>query len=255
MKSISSVLFTLCLVVIWLNPGLAQEKSIVMTPQELQAVRNPIYKSLLSRVQNSRNLDRLKAIGFKESEAEWYAAMGYSDTAIRALKINGLQFHKAVFSDCIVIGTVSYLEYDSSYTPYHTIAYVSVDTFLRNDYNITNRMIPVVMQSGPLGRGISTRLTPEDELGQGDHVLLFLSALGLLVDRQYELPRYSGYYEKMLQDEKIRFVITGSSGGTFWIAGDRVMRFGEQGRLSDLLNGIARVLRILNRLPAATGKH
>ena len=86
-------------------------------------------------------------------------------------------------------------------TPYHTIAYVDAEYFLRNDYNVSKYRIPIMIESGP-----NYTRVPDDTLGLGNHVLLFLSSSSLINFAHHFL---QDYYNQLINDSTVRFRISG----------------------------------------------
>ncbi|MFZ1080625.1 MAG: hypothetical protein WAO19_01720 [Candidatus Kryptoniota bacterium] len=148
------------------------------------AQTNPVYHRM---VQNGWKYPFEK--GFRkltphEVDAEFNSSMGYDSATVANLKKIDVDTEEkaAALSDCIVIGTVSKIEHPSWPRPwYHTVAYVQVDEFLRNDYGLPKGEVAVLEVSGPTGRPHEVmEQIGEDTLSAGEHVLLFLSASGLI---------------------------------------------------------------------------
>ena len=143
--------------------------------------------------------------------------MGYNDSIVLNLKKIGVDISKlfhvykpfdekalTTLSDCIVIGTVERKEYPLQEDDFfHTIAYIKVEEFLRNDYNLSKSEIPVMIRSGPTASEGRMIQVGEDTLKIGENVLLFLSANELIyeskVNNQHKL------YNQLINDPVIRF--------------------------------------------------
>jgi hypothetical protein len=207
---------------------------------DMTAQLNPVYL----QIQKNR-----KAISKGRHEirpgltfVEYYVDMGYDDATLARLKkigvdVEGTLFkrelnekEKAVRSDCIVIGTVVRLEHPNDTTggrttpEYNTIAYIDVEEYLRNDYHLTQSTIPVVIQSGPQVERIG-----EIKLQTDEHVLLFLTATGVIAYAEYNTP--PAYFKKVIQDTTVRFEILGFDGKYVFFS-DKVWGSPERGSRS-----------------------
>jgi hypothetical protein len=152
-------------------------------------------------------------------DKEFLSSFGYNDTIISNLKKIGVDFallrsiygHSndkifAALSDCIVIGTVERKEYPLKEDDFfHTIAYIKVEEFLRNDYNLSKSEIPVMVRSGPTFSKLIMMQEGEDTLRIGENVLVFLSAHSLIMFAYNN--QMDKLYEELLNDPIIRFKI------------------------------------------------
>lgn len=182
--------------------------------------------------------------------AEYYVELGYDDSILARLKKAGVEVEanlfkrdlnekeKAVRSDCIVIGTVVRFEHpeptqeDSMRPIYGTTAFVKVDEFLRNDYHISNDVIPVLIESNVVG---ALTLKPNER------VLLFLSAWSVITNWEYNTS--PAYYAKMIRDTTIRFEIVGYD-GKYLISSDNMNCIAdkESRNLIDIKNEIKTIV-------------
>jgi hypothetical protein len=223
---------------------------------DLVSQLNPVYL----QVQKNR-----KAISKGRREirpgltiVEFYVDMGYDDAILARLKKVGVDVEgtlqetnlnekeKAVRSDCIVIGRVIRLEHpcdtsNGKTSPtYNTIAYVGVEEFLRNDYHMKKGVIPVMLHSGPMQQYIEEILLTYDE-----HVLLFLSAIGVLSYAEYNSRPED--YNKLIEDATIRFRISGY--GKYLISSGKVNCNAdkESKNLIDVKNDIKTIVNAIKK--------
>ncbi len=158
------------------------------------AQENPVYKKMIERGWTPLPKNDKTELTHEQMDEEFLVSMGYNDTIISNLEKIGVDFtllpmygHSddkifAALSDCIVIGTVERKEYPLQKGDFfHTIAYIKVEEFLRNDYNLSKIEIPVMINSGPTYTGEIMIQVGEDTLKIGENVLLFLSASGLIM--------------------------------------------------------------------------
>jgi hypothetical protein len=197
---------------------------------------NPIYQSIQK---NRKSLAEhpVPQLG-RFDKVDYIRLMGYDSTAIANLENIGVNFselwrnmnlneqEKAVRADCIIIGTVAKVDHfrnpRGKFIDFATTAYVEVEEFLRNDFNLPKRHIPIKIETGP-GVGVSG----EDTLGLGEHVLLFLGAAYLMEYAERYLPEY---YERSINDSTIQFQIIGFR-SKYIIKSDRASnRFNERNR-------------------------
>ncbi len=244
--------------------GSAQKRFPHAPPDELKAVTNPVYKSILIVSQDTQRQKRLERVGIPGEAAELIAALGYTDSSIILLKANGVDLvqgmrHrpraeriKTVLSDCIIIGLVKSVEEDSSKTLYHSIAHVQVTRYLRNDYNLPAGEVLVGFGSGPVGHGRYVAVSDEDELAPGETALLFLSAAGLLIDTKYS--PYSSFHRKLLTSQRVLLKIQGTTGGKYPLQGNPPNVVGGQRSLDEIISDIEYVTRILNKTPSRKGE-
>ncbi len=179
-------------------------------------------------------------------------AMGYSNSTIAELKRIGVNLMTmikwndkrwAALSDCIIIGKVTRKEYPSDFRPwYHTLAYIKVEKFIRNDFNLPMKQIKVLIVSGPTGEGniIATRVG-EDTLKTGEHVLLFLNAEGLI--EFASLNHLWKLYNRLINDSTIYFRI----GKKYDIHSNELVCRNEKRNLKDVESDIDSVLAIISK--------
>jgi hypothetical protein len=155
----------------------------------------------------------------EQMDKRFITSLGYNDSVVSALQKIGVDFSQShtqswwwneknltAISDCIVIGTVTKKEYPLHEDAFfHTIAYVKVEQFLRNDYHLPKAQLPVMIASGPTHSGGKMIQEGEDTLKIGEHILLFLSASGLIMltndNHMYKL------YDKLINNPIVRFRI------------------------------------------------
>jgi hypothetical protein len=178
----------------------------------IEAQTNPVYKIMKQRgwIPYKGN-DKAELIAHAIKEVP--ISLGYNDTIVSNLQKIGVDLLKpnvarpwdekylTAISDCIVIGTVVRKEYCLEVRSwFHTIVYIQVGEYLRNDYNLPLTQIPVMIQSGP-----NNFIVGEDTLKIGEHVLLFLDANGLI--RMANNNRLDNLYNKVVNDSTIWFKI------------------------------------------------
>lgn len=250
-------IISICILVVCCNVlGFGQKKIKQTYSINAQAIKNPIYKSILEASRDLEAQKSLEKIGIKGDVNEWFAGMNYSDKTINDLKKSGIDIiealrnfygrdekAKAALSDCIVIGYVSSIEYDSGKVPYHTIAHIAVEKYIRNDYHLKEREILVMLESGPVGKGSWGRASHEDSFVKDERVLLFLSASGFLIDNKYNSPEY---LTSLLNENVVRFKMLGSSTGKYQIMGDDIICHQIIKGLKETLHEIEEVTKTLN---------
>jgi hypothetical protein len=180
---------------------------------------NPVYKTMRQRGWKPLTTIEKTELTQDKMRNEFLVSMGYNDTVISNLKGIGVDFETlntpytfwnekvlTAFCDCVVIGTVKRKEYTMEKDAFfHTIAYVQVEEFLRNDYNIPISQIPVMIVSGPISSDIMKIQENEDTLSIDEQVLLFLSANSII--RMANDNNYNHLYNQLINDSIIRFKI------------------------------------------------
>jgi len=184
-----------------------------------QAQLNPVYKVMIERGWTPLSSNEKRELTHEQMDKEYISSMGYNDTIISNLKKIGVDFtllrtmhghlnekYFAALSDCVVIGTVLRKEYPMVEDAYfHTISYVQIDEFLRNDYKLSKSEIPVMIHSGPTSSGEIMIEESEDTLRIGENVMLFLSAHGLIMFAYNN--QIDKLYDELINDPIIRFKI------------------------------------------------
>jgi hypothetical protein len=184
-----------------------------------QAQLNPVYKVMIERGWTPLLSNDKRELTHEQMDKEYISSMGYNDTIISNLKKIGVDFtwlrtmyghldekYFAALSDCIVIGTVKRKEYPMEEDDFfHTIAYIKVEEFLRNDYNLSKSEIPVMIHSGQTSSGEILIQEGEDTLRIGENVLLFLSAHGLIMFAYNN--QIDKLYDELINDPIISFKI------------------------------------------------
>ncbi len=248
-----------CLLHMLWSESPAQRKYPGKAPPVPAEIRNPVYKTIMAVLQSSPAPKRFEKVGIPRGVVDWVAALGYTDSTILLLKNNGIDLvknmrhgvrddiTKTIFSDCIVVGTVSSVDFDSSRNPYHSIAHVEVEKYLRNDYRLADRDVLVGWMSGPLGHDRFSTTHDEDQLSTGEHVVLFLSAAGLLMDAKWN---DVNWYENLLMRERPLFKIEGMLGGKYLLKSDgTASACGSERDLNDIVQDVHRVTDLLGRTP------
>ena len=217
------------------------------------AQQNPVYKSYEKSFQRQKALAK---VGIKADLAEWFATMGYSDKTIRDLRAAGIDVMKAwpdyygrdeklktVLSDCIVIGSVSRIEYDSSLTArFHTIVSLAVEEYLRNDYQLKDKEVQIYIESGPLMGGGFQIGSHDVEFFLREHVLVFLDASATMLSAKYNSPEY---FQALIQKETIQFRVAGLRGGKYLISNDDAICLGKSKPVKQVIQDIRSTLRVL----------
>ena len=221
-----------------------------------EAQINPVYQKMMQNGWRYPFGDGFRKLTASEVDTEFCRSMGYDDTTVANLKKMGVNVMErwkpsvvwdekawAALSDCIVIGTVLRIEHPFARNFwYHTVAYVQVEEFLRNDYGLPKGQVAVLEVSGPTGQpGESVEQIGEDTLSIGEHVLLFLSASSLITFAANN--NLHDLYNYLINDSTIRFRMLAKydirSGQVFSKRGKRT--------LSDAENEINKVLKTAHR--------
>ncbi len=215
---------------------------------------NPVYKIMKQRGWYAPVGAFHGKLTFAQLDTELLSSLGYNDTAVTNLKTIGvdlLGLHGAqkrtdkvyaALSDCIIIGTVTRVEYPfKERSWFHTIAYVQVEEYLRNDYNLPKTQIPVLIESGPTGAGSYVIANGEDTLAIGEHVLLYLSATGLVLLASEN--HMNELYNYLVNDSKIQF----EKIAMFDLIDDKAFSHSTVRNLTDLRQDIKDVLKAVNR--------
>ncbi len=219
-----------------------------------EAQINPVYKIMKLRGWISPLEKDLGKLTPDQYEKEVLVSMGYNDTTVTKLQkagVNLLSLHKrsghwnektwAALSDCIIIGTVSRIEHPfGEKSWFHTVAYVRVEEFLRNDYNLPKMQIPVLLVSGPTGTGQTAIEIGEDTLGIGEHVLLYLSACSLI--RFASNNHMHNLYNQLINDSTIKFSIVAK----FNIETGKVISRNRERNLNNVRSEIKTVLTTIH---------
>lgn len=219
-----------------------------------QAQLNPVYKVMIERGWTPLLSNDKRELTHEQMDKEYISSMGYNDTIISNLKKIGVDFtllrtmyghldekYFAALSDCIVIGTVKRKEYPMEEDDFfHTIAYIKVEEFLRNDYNLSKSEIPVMIRSGPTSSGEILIQEGEDTLRIGENVLLFLSAHGLIMFAYNN--QIDKLYDELINDPIISFKIRAK----YDLKDGRVIRRDNAKDLVDVKDDINTVIRAIH---------
>ncbi len=214
-----------------------------------EAQINPVYKIMRQRGWSSHIENGKTKLSSSQLNEESLISMGYNDTIITNLQKIGvdlLSLQKAsvpwnakilaAISDCIIIGKVSKIEHPEGLQWFHSVAYVQVEKFLRNDYNIHLGQLPIMIVSSP-----TRTLVGEDTLGIGEHGLLFLSANSLI--RFAANNDLHNLFNKLINDSKINFEIIAK----FDISSGKVISHNRAKDLANVSDDIKTVLTTIHR--------
>lgn len=191
----------------------------VLTVSIVEAQVNPVYKIMRQRGWTPLTKNNQTKLTGAQMRKNTLISMGYNDSTISNLKKIGVDLLNpktryylgnikalTASSDCIIIGTVVRKKYPLTENIFfHTIAYVQVEEFLKNDYKLSPDQIPLMIRSGPMYNGNKMVQEGEDTLRIGEHVLLFLSANLLILNannnKMYDL------FNQLINDPIVRFEI------------------------------------------------
>ncbi len=217
---------------------------------------NPVYKIMKQRGWISPIENNLGKLTSDQLAKGMVTSMGYNDTTLLLLKkdgVNMLELNKqklpwndkilAAISDCIIIGTIAKIEYPfgGAHSWFHTVAYVQVEKYLRNDYNLPIMQIPIFIASGPNGKGEEVRVIGEETLDLGEHVLLYLSASELI---SFASDNHdTDLYKKLINDSRINFEMMGK----YDIQDGELIGKQRVGNLANVKSEIEKVVTIINR--------
>jgi len=229
---------------------------LMLVPSVLAQV-NPVYQRMIQNGWKYPFENGFRKPTPPELDSESCKTMGYTDSTVANLKEMGVDLLErwkirpwdekmwTALSDCIVIGTVSKIEHPSWPIPwYHTVAYVQVEEFLRNDYGLPKAQVAVLEVSGPTGRpGERVTRIGEDTLNIGEHVLLFLSGSGLITTAA--LNSQQNLYNYLINDSNVWFEML----ARYDIQSDQLLSKREKQilSLSQMRNEIGRVLSVIHR--------
>jgi hypothetical protein len=230
--------------------------AVIATAPPSWSQKNPICKKVAQMKDLNQRKKSLERVGV--TVAYLFAVMGYSVETIRDLNSAGIDIveslpnfygkdekTKTVLSDCIAIGKVERIEYDSAASSlYHTITYIHVDEFLRNDYMIGNAEIMVCSEAGPLGGGEFQAVSHDVKFVPGERVLLFLTGVAALMRAKDFSPRF---YKKIIREDSVRFEVTGSVGGKYLIEGQEAVFMGQRLSLAQLRGNVMSTIRVLEK--------
>jgi len=137
----------------------------------------------------------LKQMGIRTMRSQFLMEMGYTADVLKAFEpVAGVKVAEAILnppysiemqtllSDVVVHGKVASID-SLLAPPYHSVVYIQVDEYLRNDYHLPLGKIPVLLISGPEGR-YQVRASGEVTFTPGDEVYLFLTASSLYLELQ-----------------------------------------------------------------------
>lgn len=218
-----------------------------------EAQVNKAYKTMLNN-KNSKSEEGLMKMGADKYLASALASYGYNDTTIIRLRGIGvdllnIKYHLpwnvkiwTALSDCIIIGTVSKIEHPFKENFwYHTLVFVKVEKFLRNDYNLPIGEIPILQVSGWTDSGKKYTKYGEDTLGIGEHVLLFLSASAVFEFAKNN--HLNDLYNQLVNDKNIKFRVEAK----YLIENGNVVRKDRVRSIAEVTNDIDTVLNVINR--------
>jgi hypothetical protein len=210
---------------------------------------NRVYQKI-HRQALSGAADRIEKMGAGKYAADFLSDLGYTDTTINDLRKNGVDLLRlptrnlwgveiqAALSDCIVIGTVSRITHPEDESWFQTVAYVKVERFLKNNYSLVDKEIPIMIVSGP-----TRTLIGEDTLGQWEHVLLFLSASSLIRSASYNMP---DLYNRLVRDSTVRFEIKGK----YVVGSGKITTVGGKMSIPEVEEAVAKIDKIARHYPS-----
>ncbi len=218
---------------------------------------NPVYQKMLQNGWKYPFENGFRKLTPPEIDTEFLASMGYNDTTVANLKKLGVDLierwkkstvwdekNRTALSDCIIIGTVSRIEHPfGEKFWFHTLAYIQVEEFLRNDYHLQKEQIPVLIASGPTGAGETMMQMGEDTLSVGEHVLLFLSASSLITFAANNNMR--DLYDYLINDSVVKFKI----GAKYDIRDGKISNKARERNLPEVRDEIRTVVTALHRIP------
>ncbi len=231
---------------------------ILLSYSSVRAQVNPVYKRM---VQNgwSNPFDKgFSKLTPTEIDSEFVNSMGYSAATVSRLKKAGIRvvgrWKKrgpwdsklwTALSDCIVIGTVAKIAFPTWVRPfYHSIVYVEVDSFLRNDYGLAKGQVAVLQVSGPSSTGLIAIAPNEPRWTVGERVLLYLSASQLITfAANNDMPKL---YNRLINSPKVRFQLIDSED----IKSNGVVMNRKEKNLDEVVSEADSVMKIIgHRMP------
>jgi hypothetical protein len=180
----------------------------------ITAQTNPTFQRMLQNGWEPPFANGFRRLTPAEVDSSFLKSMGYNDSTVANCRKNGIDLvgrwkksvvwdekTSAAMSDCIVIGKVSRIEHPfGAKSWFQTVAYVQVEEFLRNDYQLPKGLIQIMIVSGP-----TKTLLGEDTLSIGEHVLLFLSASSLITFAANN--NITDLYNQLINDSAVKFEI------------------------------------------------
>lgn len=229
--------------------------AMLLTTMVCLAQKNQVYKNYL---QSTGRQKALENVGIKGDLGEWFATLGYTDKTIRDLKDADIDVREAlpdyfgrnekvktVLSDCIVVGSVVRIEYDSSKTArFHTVVYLAVEEYLRNDYSLKDNEVKIFIESGPLGGGKFGIASHDVKFKVGERALVFLDAAAAVIAAKYNSPEY---FQAIIQNEAIQFRVSGLGGGKYLISNGDAVCMGKSKPLKEVIKDIRFALQVLRK--------
>lgn len=214
---------------------------------------SPVYKKMVQNGWSYTPSDAHHGFTSTELNLDYLKSLGYTKATIAHLEKAGIDieniyrnrtFNKkiwTVLSDCIVIGTVSQITYFPWGRPlYDVLARVRVDTFLENGYGLSKGNINVLQGSGPVGPHLVSTVYGMPSLSTGEHVLLFLSADGLIFDAAVN--SNERLYSKLANSPVIYFKILAK----YDIRSGKVFSDKKEDELGGVTDSIRSILRLAN---------
>lgn len=233
--------------------------SVFLTLLSFSNVRaqvNPVYKRMVQNGWSYPFRNGFRKLTPPEIDSQFCKSMGYNDSSVSNLHKVGVEvvgrwkghveWNKkawAALSDCIVIGTVTKIEHPfPRHFWFHTVAYVQVDDFLRNDYGLPKGQLAILEVSGPTGKpGERVNLLGEKTLNVGQHDLLFLSASSLILfaadNNMHDLYKY------LINDSTIKFQLLAK----YNVESNEIISKGRKQTLNSLMDSIQSVLDAIHR--------
>ncbi len=225
----------------------------LFTLSNARAQVNPVYKRMVRNGWNYSSIKSHPRFTATELNSDYLRILGYTNATIAHLEKAGIDikniyknriFNKkiwTVLSDCIVVGTVSKITYFPRGRPlYDGLASVRVDTFLENSYDLPKGNISVLQGSGPIGPHLVSTVYGMPSLSPGEHVILFLTASGLVFDAAVN--NNTRLYKKLTNSPKIYFKILAK----YDVQSGKVVSNKRKENLANVTDTIQSVLNLTN---------
>ena len=219
----------------------------------VRAQVNPVYKRMVRNGWSYSSIKSHPRFTATELNSDYLKSLGYTQATIAHLEKAGIDikniyknriFNKkiwTVLSDCIVIGTVSKITYFPWGRPlFDGLARVRVDTFLENSYGLAKGNINVLQGSGPIGPHLVSTVYGMPSLTTGEHVILFLTASGLVFDAAVN--NNTRLYKKLTNSPKIYFKILAK----YDVHSGKVVSNKQKENLGNVTDTIQSVLNLTN---------
>ncbi len=219
----------------------------------VRAQVNPVYQRMVKNGWSYPFKNGFKFLTPAEDDSEFAKSMGYDSATIAELKKTGVRVMGrwknpeprntrlwSMLSDCIVIGTVSRVEYPKWARPlYHRAVYIKVDSFLRNDYDLPKGELAVLQESGPAGHGQYEIDLTEDTLRIGEHALFFLSASQLITLAADN--NMTKLYKQLINSHEVWFRLLAK----YDIISGQIIKKGKERHLSKAIRSVNSIVNVI----------